>query len=292
MNIGNLLLIILWLGLVPYCIGKALIRKEEDSILFSCTLGNIAQMAIFFVMAIPMILLKINFYVLQRSYSITIVVVAVICLIYSLFFRKNIINLNKEKIKKYIKNVSIFQIIGVFLVIGLLFIRLRYTNMNYDDSVVVVYSTEMCSSGNMYFEYGKLAARKAFAPISAFYSMVAVNVKLHPTIVTHTVMPIILLIMAYNIYYELGKLLFKDKEKAWIFLIIVSFLNLYSFSSKGENLYMILYTWFGRSILGGIILPLIWKTSLQAYDKSENTFRDWIMMFLLSLARMFRNSGS
>ena len=47
---------------------------------------------------------------------------------------------------------------------------------------------------------------------------------------------------------------------------------------------MILYTWLGRAIFAGIILPLIWRISFDAMNKEQNKINDWISLLFSVLA--------
>lgn len=270
--------IILWFIVIPFILGKSILKKDkEDEILYSWVLGNMIQMAVFFVLAIPMILNKVSFFVLWKVYIAIIIVLLII-----------VVKKYKERffqIPKFEK-ISIFQIIFIIIIIAQLFIKVKYTNINNDDSSYIVTSTQMQSTGYMYYteQYPELEARKALGPISAYYATVSEIVDVQVAILAHTVMPIFVICLAYLVYYYLGKKIFKNKDSLYIMLIILSFLNLYAFSNKGINRYLTLYSWFGRSILAGICLPLIWKISLEAMDKKGNHILDWIALFITVLA--------
>lgn len=284
------LLCIIWLLIIPTILGKLLIKKEESEILYSWVLGNILQMAIFFVIAIPLILLKESFNLLVYIYGIAIISLVIISLIISLIIF--ILRHKKNKLELKIKwpKITIFQILAIILIILQLFIKFKYTNINNDDASFVTLSTAMIETDKMYLhnengeEENKIIPRRALAPISAYYSTISKLLDIHVTIVTHTIMPIIFIALAYSVYYYFGKKVFKEKDSVFIFLIILSILNLFAFDYKGANRYLLLYTWFGRAVLGGIMLPLIWKISFDAMDKEKNKVIDWIILFITVLA--------
>ncbi|MGN1299260.1 MAG: DUF6077 domain-containing protein [Candidatus Scatovivens sp.] len=281
MIVLKILLCGFWLFLVPFILGKFLIKKDENEIIYSWILGNVLQMGIFFVVSIPLIIIKEKFTKLLYIYMVLILVLLIISCIF---------NRKKFKSKIELKKISAFQIIAILLIFLQLFIKFKYANINNDDASFVTLSTAMIETDKMYLhdengnELNNIISRRALAPISAYYSVLSKLLNIHVAIVTHTIMPIIFILLAYCVYYYFGKKLFKEKDSIFIFLILLSILNLYAFSYKGYNRYLILYTWFGRAILAGIILPFMWKISIDAMNKEENKFIDWITLFFCVLA--------
>lgn len=300
-----------WLIIVPTIVGKIILPKNEKSDIYSWALGNILQMGIFFLISIPLILLKEKFTTLLYLYILILILLLLISLKFNMKkinlkeinFKNNIYILKTNiqerwsKIKKdfkgelhNLKKVPIIKIIAIFIIVMQLFLKIKYANINNDDSSFVSLSTTMIYTDKMYLhddngiEQEKIVVRRALSPISAYYSVLSKLLNTHVTIVTHTVMPIIFIILAYIVYYYFGKKIFDNQESVYIFLILISMLNLYAFDVKGYNKYLLLYTWFGRAILAGIIIPFIWCISLDAMNKEKNNVLDWITMFMLVLA--------
>lgn len=272
------LLTVIWFVIIPYILGKILVKKDdENSVLYTILMGTLVQMGIFLIIAIPLILLKKKFLLLRNLYFI---VIAIICLMIVLLKRKNLIKFSKPK------KVSLFQIIAFILVGVQVFIRVKYTTINNDDSSFVVLSSQMIETGKMYYsEEESLNARRALAPISAYYAVVSEFLFTHVVIVTHTVIPIIYTILANIVYYYLGKALFKDdEESSYIFLIFLALGNFYLFKVKGAGSYFVRFTWLGRTIVAGMLLPLFWKISLDAMNKEKNKIKDWLSILFIVLS--------
>lgn len=278
-----LILSAIWLGIIPYLNGKILVKKdgEEPKILYTWVLGHILEMAILFIIVVPMILLKLRFTLLYYIYLSVIILLLCISIIMN---RKEL--LPKINFKSFFKNISLYQVIFICLFVGLLAIRFKYTSINNDDSSFVAHSTSIIQTDKMYLHddngnlTDKLNARRVLAPLFVYYAVISKQLGIHVTILIHTIMPIVLLCIAYSLYYCFSKSIFKEKDSVYIFLIFMEILNLYTFNGKGYNKYFFLYTWFGRAILAAIILPLIWKISLDAMNKEKNTLWDWIVMFI------------
>ena len=257
---------VMWLLVIPYLLGKFLENKEKNEILYTWLVGHVLLMGIFLVTAVPMILMRANFQSLRNLYFVIIVVFTTISF---LIHRNNLIKISKPK------SISIFQVIAILLVGMQIFIRFHYTTINNDDASFVVLSAQMIEDGDMY-HYGEgtnLNARRALAPISAYYAVISEYLFTHVTIVTHIV------------YYYLGKSLFKqDKDAPYIFLILMILANFYFFRFKGAGAYLLKFTWLGRVIVTAVFIPLLWKVSLDAMNKEKNHLKDWLTIFLIVLA--------
>lgn len=272
------LLAIIWFVIIPYILGKILVKKENENFgLYTILMGTLMQMGIFLVVAVPMILLKKDFSLLRNLYF---VVIAVICLLVIFIKRKNLIKFTKPK------KFSLFQVVAIVLVGIQVFIRVKYTTVNNDDSSFVVLSAQMIETGQMYYsDESDLNARRVLAPISAYYSVISEFLFTHVAIVTHTIIPIVYTILANVVYYYLGKALFKDDEESpFIFLIFLTLGNFYLFKEKGAGSYFVRFTWLGRTIIAGMLLPLLWKLSLEAMNKEKNRVQDWLSILFLVLS--------
>lgn len=268
---------LLWFIFIPVILGKSITKKDKNKILYSWVLGNILQMAVFFIIALPMILKKVSFFFMWKVYIVAIILLSIISLI---VFRKKIF------VKPQFEKIDFWQVIAILVILIQLFVKVKYTNVNNDDASYIASAATIQYTGYMYYteQYPELEARKALAPISAYYAAVSEIIGVEVAIVAHSIVPLSIISMSYLIYYYLGRKIFENKSSVYIMLILLSVLNLYAFSTKGINKYLILYSWFGRSILAGVCMPLIWEISLDAMNKESNHLLDWIGLFVTSLA--------
>ena len=269
-----------WFICIPYVFGKLLNGKDEDEennkLVYTWLLGSILMMAIFMIIALPMVLLKMKFNTLKITYCVVILVLSVISII-----------INRKKLLKFTKpkSFSLFQIVAIILVIIQVFIRVKYATINNDDVSFVGLATEMISTGDMYVKWGELIARRALAPSSAYYAAMSQYLFVHVTILTHTIIPVFVVLLANAVYYYLGRKLFKnDDESSYIFLIFMILVNFYFFRYKGASAYLLKFPWFGRVVTAGIMLPLIWKLSFDAMSKEQNKIKDWFKIFITVIA--------
>lgn len=264
-----------WFIIIPYLLGKYF-EKKEDSVQYTWIIGHTLQMAIFIILAVPMILLKLKFQMLRDVYYVVILLISFVS---AIMYKDTLIKINTKK------SVSIYKIIAIVLICVQVFIRFKYSTVNNDDSSFVVLSNSMIQSGEMYISDNVLNARRALAPISAYYAVLSQYINVHTTIVTHTFIPILYTIIVNIVYYFLGKKLFEgDKESAYIFIIVMFLVNLYFFRIKGAGAYLLKYPWLGRVILANAFLPFLWKISIDVMDINYEEKKGWFLILSIILA--------
>lgn len=267
---------VLWLIIIPYILGKFLESKNENTILFSWSLGYVFEMGICLLLAIPMIINRVKFDVLLKCYNIVICIFTIISIF---IYRKKIIpNL------KINKKFSFFKILAILIVVTLMFVKFWFANVNNDDVSFVVLAVKMIDNGNMYCNgpEDSLEVRRALAPISSFLAIISKNIGIHVTIVMHTIEPIVFIAIGGILCYYFGKVIFKDKndDTSYLFVFLMMLLYMYIFTTKGTGGYYLKYTWFGRSLIGAVFFPLLWKTMLEIFTNND-TVRNWITIFFV-----------
>ena len=95
---------------------------------------------------------------------------------------------------------------------------------------------------------------------------------LHVLIITHRVMPIILIPLSYYLCYLIGKHLFPEKmEKRLIFVFLLNVWRVFGFVSYyTTETFFLLRTWQGKSVAGNIIFPGIVLIYLIIKDRNVN----------------------
>lgn len=99
--------------------------------------------------------------------------------------------------------------------------------------------------------------RHAMSQFPIFYAFLARQSGLHVAIVAHRVIPIVLIILTYLIFYKIASALFDDDEdKVPIFMVLIAGVQLFGASSIYSNeVFFLTRTWQGKSILANIVIP-------------------------------------
>lgn len=186
---------------------------------------------------------------------------------------------------------SIWQIVFAVLALALIFLQAYipayYEHQDDDDarfiaeevSAVVhdtMYQDSPIEAGYMYWDTGEV--KKDLTSPWAMY--VAMNCKISnipPAVMSHSYMPFYLIIICYVVYLLIGRSLFHyDMEKTWLFLIVLSVIHLWGYTSTHTlSSMLLLRIWQGKAVCASFILPLFFYVMYQILK--EDYERGWIV---------------
>lgn len=185
----------------------------------------------------------------------------------------------------------------LILILGQVFVYLRYQYANADDAFYVASATTSLATDTVFAynpytgtAYTKLPARYVLSPFHAFTAAAAKVTGLHPAIMAHVVFMIVFLLLAYAVYALFGRMLFRrDMEKTGYFLVIVSALQIFSaYSERTGGLFLLIRLWQGKAVLAGVLLPLVFYLAVRTFGLLEGAGEaavwDWLLLFLLMCA--------
>lgn len=147
----------------------------------------------------------------------------------------------------------------------------------------------------------KLEFRHAMAVFTMWIGFLARESGIHATIVSHTLLPFVLIPTVYLIYLEIGRILLRDKRESLpVFMVITALLVMFGNTSiyTAETFFM-MRTWQGKAMVANFILPLILWIFLWLFEdcrKPGFLWREetgnvrftrnsaWIMLFLVNMA--------
>ena len=110
---------------------------------------------------------------------------------------------------------------------------------------------------------------------------------IHPAIIAHSVLPLILIPLTYLVYYRIGMRLFKGAfRKTAVFLILVSLLQIFGNTSIYTNAtFFLMRTWQGKSVLCNFVLLTavwsllrLWETGADGEQKGKKQAGWWLLM--------------
>jgi len=288
----ELLLIVLWMLIVPILIGTLVVnqffKKNEMDFLLALVCGFICMLAIFYVLVMPMLFLKIPLHTLVICWSCLILYLCGLSLLMNWRRRKEILSYNLRQIK----TLPWVAILIVLLIIAQALILTWYQHEDADDSFYVASATTAVSTDSIfqYDPYTGLSwdvypARYVFSPFPIFIALLSKLVLIHPAIVAHTVLPAVLIPISYVILAVLGKKLFPDRPSAvLLFLLFLCILNAFGNVSIFTNSTFLLFRiWQGKAVLANIVLPAILYFSFRAMPEKKKS-GEWIILFACALS--------
>ncbi len=313
-NALNLIMIVLNMLVVPYFAGYALLRMlgleaiKEPRKLYEKTLHNVRHgmrlfagmllsLTVFLVAALPVTWLKGSFYtVLWITLGVTLffVVFGVERLIMS---HKSNSGDKKKRVCDLIKNhkeETIFVIICVVAIAYYLYFIISKMHFDEDDSRYIVnavdalrtgklLSTDPTTGGPITKFYGDF--KKDF--LSPWYGYIAYISKIcfiHPTVMAHTIMPVVYTIIIAILMFDIGIVVFnKDIAKTSIFVTFMFMLYVFGAYSRTSAMAMKSYRqWQGKAMVASFGLPLLILLYMILYeinDKKEIGIKWLIILF-------------
>jgi len=279
-------------GLVPLLLGTLYIGKtnksDNNSIIGCYAQGMFTMWGIFQIVVIPLLLLRKSLTLLTIMW---LIIILLLCLWALLKGHHKIISLLNPK--TIIKSILSWQMLVAILLIAFQTYMLTVQmHTDADDAFYVAAATtaletDSILSFNAYTgeAINNLPVRYALSPFYVFTAMIAKISSIHPTIIAHTLFPLILIPLAYIVYTLLGKHYFKNKTSAvGMFLIAISFLQMFSaFSVYTTGVFTLTRIWQGKAVLAGILLPAIFYFSIKAFEQQASK-RNWISLMMIMFA--------
>ena len=165
-----------------------------------------------------------------------------------------------------------------------------------DDAFYVAVASITSKSGTMYqilpYTGGTtgLDARHGLAPFPVWVAMLSKVTGIEAVTVAKVILPVILIIMSYSIFYLIGRELFSDSHRLLpVFMIAIELLVIFGGQSvyTAEN-FLLVRTAQGKAVLANIVIPFLFLLLLGLMGKLENrekiSIKHWILFGLTMLA--------
>lgn len=276
---------------VPFLSGTMItrfIKKEKESIILNWVTGFVMVLGLVELLVVPATFLELSYGLVCGVFYGMLAVIAVAGLAWN---RERIGMMLSDGIKGIPHTPGIVWLL-VLLIAGQMFMYVCYMHEDSDDAFYVATALTTIEENSLFQvnpytgeEYGGLPSRYVLSPFPVFNAMVSSAVRLHPTIVAHSVLPVILLLFTYGVFAILGQELFRNfTEKAgWMVFLSAIHLTFAGYSTSTQGSMMLLRIWQGKALLAAALLPLIFYMFLRLVRQKE-TWADWILMTTIMLA--------
>lgn len=262
MGFLQVLAIIIWFLVIPFCLGLPIagrMKKRGSSIGMVFICGYFLEMGMFQFLYVFFVCFYNHFTPLVYTYGILVAFLSVLCVIR---YRKFVSRLFR-KIRVTISWNSLLWVAVVLLIGFQLYKTFFYQFVDGDDAFYAAISVITDRLDTMYLhlpytgETTELDVRHAFSGAPVFVAFLGRVCRLHPTIIHHSVFPLFLLILSYVIYEKIAEMLLgHKKEYIPLFLIFINLLQIFG----GDSIYttatfMLTRTAQGKAILSGVVIP-------------------------------------
>ncbi len=290
----KLILSAVWLGVIPFGLGLPLsggMKSHGDSFWENMILGYGLMLALFELLCVPAVFLRIKFSLLCNVYGGLLLLLFLISLIWQ---RRRIISSSFAHLSK-IGKIPLIMWIAFLLIAVQILIYLFGMSADADDALYVTEATTAMQTDGLYthnvytgFPSDTLDMRYVLSPFPIFLGFVSQMCGLHPTIMAHTVMPVFFVMLAYGVYSLWARKLFGENMRSvGVFLCFISLVHMFSnYSIYTQGTFMLVRIWQGKAFLAAILLPALLFVAWQFFEEKTVGFAYWftLLVFVTSCA--------
>ncbi|HJA94539.1 MAG TPA: hypothetical protein H9717_15740 [Candidatus Eisenbergiella merdipullorum] len=259
--------------------------------------GFVLMLAVFQIVAVPVILFETwGFPRIVTAYSILLAVLSAAGLVFGIPVLRGMAEDAHALIKgdkKLSLETALYWAVAVGLVLFQMYMAFTHEFFDGDDAYYVAQSVIAEQTDVLYriLPYTGLSTsldiRHALAAFPIWEAYLARVTGIHPAIIAHSVLPLVLIPVTYLVYYRIGMRLFKgDFRKTAVFLILVSLLQIFGNTSIYTNAtFFLMRTWQGKSILCNLVLLVavwallrLWETGKNGEKRGKKQAGWWFLM--------------
>lgn len=268
------ILLILTMMAVCYMAGEMLIRLlrlELKGVCCYITVGFCGLLALFQLISFPIQRMKGSLNIV-----LIIFVMVVVAIVSSYFLQYPLKNfkINKDNIR--------LKVIVILLIAFQAISCVAMYHADDDDGYYVVASSYMIETNTLETDEGVVTSglqgsakdRIDTATWEIFVAVLSCAFKIHPTVLAHMILPLVLIPISYMAFYSIGTKLFIDdkdcEKKTLIFLFFLSFLNLFGgYCVYSTGCFLLLRLWQGKAVFANIIMPILLRAVLEIIYGNE-----------------------
>lgn len=265
---------------------RHVLKFKNEGIIFSVIAGTMFWWAVMELILVPMTMLRMTFSSFVWIYTIVIVVFS----IWGCLFWKDIL----EDIKEFLIHIKEYLTLGHLVALGLICYQLYFIHhhmyLEWDDTYYVNLANEAIYSNRIFWAYPETGAfpdfdkRYVLSLWPIFYAWLAKLIGVIPTIMAHTILPWLIIPLAYMVYTLIGKELFpKDKQLQGMFLAMSVMLHLFMSGEHTSGITFLSITpWVGKGVLPTILIPVLFYWILKI--RSKERMGEWVLLGISCLA--------
>lgn len=300
MNYKNIIYMTLLFVLLPVWIGyiwvEVLKVKEGWSrFVHAWVLGFATMLAVGQIVLVPLVALEQTLTTALSWWKALLAILATISFFLVLrrwdagefrFMREADSRRQQEKTKERKGWVITFGVLAAVLILIQAYIPARYEHGDDDDSRFVseevsayvhdtMYIDDPIAGDLMYWNQGEV--KKDLTSPWAMYVAICCRISdIHPAVMSHTYLPFFLILLCYAVYLLIGhKLTQGDWEKTFVFLIVLSVVHLWGYTSTHTLASMLLLRiWQGKAVCASFMLPLFFYLMYQVMHREYE--KGWI----------------
>ena len=289
----KILSLILWLLAVPFCMGLLffpLVGKKFRTPGAVMIAGYIFLFMLLELVGIPVVLFVVynGFTTFTRLFTLCIALCAVAGIVAVVITKRRegvgVYEMSRTAVRpdNTRKEISIEGIIVLCLFLVLLGfqIYMAFTRASFDgdDAYYGVQAVAAQQKDTLYRinpytgRSAPLDVRHALALFPIWEAYIGSMSGIHATIVSHTIVPLILIPLTYILYYQIGKVLLrKRKDLLPVFMVLTVLWQIFgNISIYTPETFFLTRTWQGKSFAGSFVIPAVLWIFLSLFAAEED----------------------
>lgn len=286
--------------LVPLLIGRLVadIIKKEYCMKsgFWYLSGFLTMLALYQIICVPMTLKEYSFSKLVICYSIILGILSAIAL---WKYAGAILIWVKEKMQwiNIFRGHSFFFYMALALILGQIITLVCFmpdyaycaddntyiTMANDTDETDMIIKVDSLTGHELSID--EVSLKYKLTSFITFMAYLARISGLHSLVIGKTILPVIIIGMAYYVQWMIGGMLFPDSRyKSEIFLFVISIVNLFmAFSNYTQTFRLMVCPWQGKAIMAVIVLPFLFYVGNKVFCE-KFTIGEMILLMITMFA--------
>lgn len=125
--------------------------------------------------------------------------------------------------------------------------------------------------------------KDVFSPWAFYLAWMSRLTGVKAVVLAHTAYPPVLLCLSYLVYFEMGKCLFKKNPERWIFVLMVSVINLFMAGNVyTQSVFTLTRIWQGKAVVAAVMIPAVLMAILRI--QNEDTVGNWLFLAVIGTA--------
>lgn len=240
-------------GMVPLGVGSAFRRR---GLMETYVFGQVFMWALFQILAVPLVLLRLSFDALWISYALALLP----------FFIMGICRIRKQEIMPKVRP-DLWTCAAVFVILFQAGMYLLGQHVDEDDARWIAEANDALLRNRMLLDnpatgryIGHFAGemlKDVFSPFSMYMAVLSRWTMIRPPVMAHTLYAPVLLLISYMLCALTGRELFSRKREQGIFVLGCAVVNLfYAGNTMTQSVFTLTRIWQGKAVVAAVIMPL------------------------------------
>lgn len=301
MVVLKVFVLILWLLVIPFCMGLLVMPLLEKSLRtpgVSLAAGYIISFTVLELVGIPVVLLAVynGFSVFIKVFTPLIILLASGGIYtawrskrkgHGLIFHGNAGWREKSWEEKALL-ILLLVLVGFQLYMSFTRASFDGDDAYYGAQALIAQQIDTLYRVNPYTgRSAPLDVRHCLALFPIWEAYIGSISGIHVTILCHSVIPFVLIPLTYIVYYQIGKALFEKKKQLLpVFMVLIALWQMFgNISIYTTETFFLTRTWQGKSFAGNFVIPaVIWIFLCLMREESTGKKGLWLLLASLNLA--------